>query len=100
MRGKRALYGTEIVADAISKRGRSESLIKQRNEAMVARYYYWAHVKKLKYEECIGNLSLEFYLHERTIIDILIDNSIDISGLVSEKATVQQLKIRFSWFMW
>lgn len=54
------------------KKGRNQSLIQLRNEALCRRYYYWTEIKRLRFDDALQRLSLEeFFLSEERIMCIL-----------------------------
>lgn len=53
-------------------RGRSKSLINNRNEALCRRWYYWTEVQRLRFDDALRILSTqEFFLSEERIMTII-----------------------------
>lgn len=51
---------------------RNSRLVERRNEQIVARYYYWTEVERLRFDDAIRQLAEnEFFLSENVIIKIL-----------------------------
>lgn len=76
-RGQRVL--NNLIFEETNKslrRGRSEEFIRNRNECLLYRYYYYySKINRLRYEDVLEVLSNEFFLASRTITDLLGDNS-------------------------
>nr|WP_304422330.1 transposase [Paramuribaculum intestinale] len=54
------------------KKGRSVSLIKKRDAALVRRYHHWTEVQRLRFDDALRVLSeQEFFLSEQRIIAII-----------------------------
>lgn len=78
MRGSRTLYGNlciETNIDNKPKPGRNIDLIVARNKAIVYRYCFHSINTNKRYELIIALLSKEFFLSERTVIQILLKNN-------------------------
>lgn len=82
-----------------SKRKSSESL-RDRNECMVHRYYYYAYLKKKHYTQCLILLHTEFYLSEPTIINILTQNISLLNEIISWSPTLKDLSDRYDHWQW
>lgn len=53
-------------------RGRNKELIKQRDEALCRRYYYWTEVQRLRFDDALKVLSeKEFFISEERIMAII-----------------------------
>lgn len=56
----------------MGKKGRNRRLIERRNQKIVARYYYWTEVKRLRFDDAVRQMSEnEFFLSEFMIWQIL-----------------------------
>ena len=77
LRGHRtylSLFQSESPAEVLAvpeKRGRSEALVKKRNELLLHRHYFKYKIKRLQYQDGLDQLEDEFFITERTIIDIV-----------------------------
>jgi len=75
-------------------RGRSLELIEKRNKRLIERYYYWSEVKRRRLDDVFIILSQqEFFIHERTILEILRKNNDYLNSLISNKNTSSQLTL-------
>ena len=82
------------------RKGRSEELIKQRDELLSLRFYLYAHIKNESYETTIGKLSKEFFITERVVIDRLRENQEFLDEIFSTKPVVVELKKKAPFFSW
>lgn len=65
------------IAPKAERRGRSEILVERRNELLLHRHFYYYKIKRVQYHIGLQALEQEFFLTERTIVDIVQnDNSI------------------------
>jgi hypothetical protein len=54
------------------QRGRNKELIRQRDEALCRRYYYWTEVQRLRFDDALKVLSeKEFFISEERIMTII-----------------------------
>lgn len=67
-------------------KGRSAELIKQRNDRLVHRFYYWYETKRLRYDDVLRKLSTEeFFISEARIRAIISENSELLDSLFESK---------------
>lgn len=71
-----------------------------RDEALACRYYYHAEIKRLRYDDCLGELEKEFFITASVIMLRLTISHSYLKGLVNEKATVNKLKKKYPFFSW
>lgn len=83
----------------ISK-GRSSSLIQNRNAKLAARFYWYSCIIGLKFSRCLEELEQEFDLSQSRICDLIAESSDIISQLERSDISVQQLKARFPFLSW
>jgi hypothetical protein len=103
VRGQQKIFKPFICEDPnpIKKgRGRSGTLINNRDRKLVLRYYYHTSICKTKYEETINNLVNEFDLAERTITDRLLLNNDTINELMKLHPNKNTLKKEVPYFSW
>lgn len=78
---------------------RQDRLVK-RDRAMTARYYYWAEIKRRRFDDVLRILSdNEFFVGERTIINTLMSEDNFYKELLRSKST-RKLKTMFPGFDW
>lgn len=82
------------------RKGRSKELLAQRDEKLASRFFYYAHIKKLNYEDTINALVDEFDICERVVIDRLKANQTILDELFAEKPPVIKLKRKIPHFVW
>jgi len=57
-------------------KGRSEGLIRKRDEALIERFIYWTETARLRYDDTIKVLSEnEFFISESRVLQILRKNA-------------------------
>lgn len=55
---------------------RDSRLVERRNQQIVARYYYWTEVERLRFDDAVKQLAEnEFFLSEDSIVRILKSSS-------------------------
>ena len=82
-------------------RGRSSELIHLRNNALVARYYYWNDIWEKNYYVVIMNLSLhEFFIAESTIENEINDNEDYLLNLRASNPDIKKLACQYPGFSW
>lgn len=82
LRGHRSTYLSLFTNDASvvsiqptpERRGRSEALVIKRNILLIHRHYYYFKIKQVQYHIGLQNLEAEFFLTERTVVDIVQTN--------------------------
>jgi len=102
MRGERQLY-LPFYCEAeplTAGRGRSDTLIQNRDRKLLLRYYYHTYFTRLKYDDTIHQLITEFDLAERTIIDRLQMNNDLINEIMKARPMVNELKKEVPYFSW
>lgn len=52
-------------------KGRDKQLIRERNEALCRRYYYWTEAQSVRFDRALKILSKEFFLSEERIMAII-----------------------------
>ena len=103
MRGEQALYLPYFCDESDNQptgRGRSNTLILRRDRKLILRYYFHTYFKRLKYDDTIRQLILEFDLAERTITDRLQMNNDQINDLMKARPMVHELKKEVPFFAW
>lgn len=72
----------------------------ERNTLLVHRYYFYGWIKDYKYSRCLQELEREFFLAERTIINLLSVVDSELQNLHRTKPTVKELQAKFPWMNW
>jgi hypothetical protein len=79
---------------------RSERLDK-RNRLVIARFYYWADVKRRRLDDVHKILAdNEFFLDERTIVGILVDYNSDYNKLLDTRPKASKLRALYPGWDW
>lgn len=83
-------------------KGRNIKLVKQRDEALCRRYYYWTEVQRLRFDDALKVLSeKEFFISEERIMSIIRKTGSSLKDIAvrpvpkikKPKLTVQQLQL-------
>lgn len=90
----------KIVVGKTNKKGRNVELIFKRNDCMLYRYYYYSKLMKRRYSDIITLLSNDFFISERTIIDIVSQNSTKLKEIFSESLNDKNLQQKFNHLNW
>lgn len=92
---------TEDVKKGTEKRkGRSELHNRRRNELLICRYYFHIKIVGLQYQNALDLLQLEFFISERTIVDIVQRNIGKLKYLHRLKPDARFFKNKFPWLIW
>ena len=107
LRGNRSVYQTLFKEDKKEedlvipeRKGRNELLIQKRNELLFSRYYYYAKMRCLKYPNVLEALSEELFLSERTIQNILMENSSQLNLIIKARHGTKFFKDKFPYLVW
>lgn len=102
MRGKHALY-EELIPSSIAEQGQKSqrsTFLDERDDALAHRYYYYAHLLRYRYDDCLMALSREFFLTHNVIIQRLGTRTDLIKCLVSEDKQPGELRRLYGWYNW
>lgn len=80
--------------------GRSADLIALRNELLIHRYYYFARIKRMQYQDCLAALEVELFIAERTIINTMNDNRLSLKELSNKKPELHYFKKKYPHLVW
>ena len=108
MRGERtsflSLFENDNVVDSSlpvpERRGRSEELIKERNELLVCRHYYYTRIRELQYKRTLEKLEREVFLSQFTIINIVNANNKLLKAINADKPDVKYFRLKFPFMVW
>lgn len=102
MRGKQALY-EELIPSSVTEQGQKSqrnAFLEERDDALAHRYYYYAHLCRLRYDDCLQALSREFFLTPNVIIQRLTNRTELIRELVKEDKQPGELRRLYGWMSW
>jgi hypothetical protein len=102
MRGQLSLFNnifSESSNQGTKQRPRN-FFLPERNKALVYRYFYWAEIHRLRYEDCLQELENEFYITTTRIITVLSQSNDIISKVTQEQPTLNELQLLFPHFTW
>lgn len=61
----------EVQPAVADRPGRNEDLVRQRDELLLHRYYYYVKIVRRQYQDTLDLLQAEFFLSQRRIVDII-----------------------------
>jgi hypothetical protein len=101
MRGHQTLFN-EIIEESPLRvvKGRSERLDSQRNQCLVERWLYMMKVTGWRYDLMLRMISTDFFLSERTIINVLDENNNLLRSIRNDLPTKKDLEKRWPQFNW
>lgn len=80
---------------------RRSRLISRRNQCLIARFYYWSEIRRLRFDDTIYKLQEEeFFIKKRNIINILKSFGWYLDILVTKCPEAKQLKKDYPGFNW
>ena len=86
---------------ASNGKGRSADLIAERNNQLIARFYFYKYIiSKINFEAIVNVLVTEFSISTHTIYRIITDHSQDVTKLRGDGTTTRQLKKDYPHFNW
>lgn len=102
-RGKQTLYNhlvensLESVSGTKSKRN---ECLEVRRDKMACRFYFHAVIRRLRYDDCLLNLHLEFDLMTNTIVKELEVANDRINELNDNQTTTAELRKMYPFYNW
>jgi hypothetical protein len=103
MRGQQSLFSSlfvETVPKTAQKQRPRNYYQPERNEALVHRYYYHAEMNRLRYDDCIRQLEIEFHITAPRIISVLTECTSIIESVINTKPSIKDLENKFPWYSW
>jgi len=98
-RGKHILYNSLVKTAKPHKKNR-KNYIELRNDALACRYYFHADINRLRYDDCLKELSNEFYISEDTIVRCLLHRVDYIKILSNNTLTTAELRKQYPHYNW
>lgn len=91
------IKGEATKAEPLTRKARVDN----RNHVMIARYYYWTEIRRLRFDDVMKVLSTqEFFVEDRTISNALLDLSAYLDELYKKKMTAKTLKQCYPGWDW
>jgi hypothetical protein len=102
MRGTLTIFKDVFETPPIKKEenGTGRDLLKQRNECLVDRYYFYGKFTDKRYSKILEHLSQEFFLAQITIADLLQDNFEMIDKLRHEQPQKNYFTKKWPHLVW
>lgn len=80
--------------------GKKNVYKEQHRDMLACRYYYHTTICRLRYDDCLVQLSREFGVAPTTVELHLKSRLSAINVMVEERTTAQELKKRYPWYNW
>ncbi|MDQ1770983.1 hypothetical protein GQR60_07375 [Labilibaculum sp. A4] len=91
----------ECEREFIKKETRRSRLIERRNRCLIARYYYWSEIRRLRFDDVLDILQEEeFFIKDRNIMNIINTSNSYLDGLLKNATSPKQLKKEYPTFNW
>lgn len=103
MRGQQSLFQNLFMQESVrtsSKQRPRNFYLPERNEAMIARYYFHAEHNRYRYDDCLSLLEQEFYITSPRIVNVLSDHSARLNDLIASNPTIKELEKKWPHFNW
>lgn len=102
MRGVQAIVG--LFPSSIESKSENKSqrnfYLEQRDDALAARFYYYFHIKRLRYDDCLLSMENEFYITSRVISERVLLKGDRLKDLVAKATTGKQLAKVYPHYKW
>ena len=90
-----------VVNELNNKESRRSRLIERRNRCLIARFYYWTEIKRLRFDDVLNVLQEEeFFIKDRNIMNIINSSNDYLNNLINNSATPRELKKQYPTFNW
>ena len=102
MRGQLSIFENifKKESESSSQQRPRNYFLPERNKALVYRYFYYAEIHRMRYEDCLAVLEQEFYITGTRIITVLTQSSDLIKQVSEEQPNIKKLQLLFPHFMW
>jgi len=103
VRGQQKLFADVFLTPpelTVQRQGRSEELIGQRNECLIARYYYHGKFGEKRYDSILSELQSEFFIEEFTIQKRISENYELLLSLKAQQPTRDFFKKKWPHLVW
>ena len=105
MRGQTSLFKEIFVTtppshDGMARKGRSAKLHADRNECLVARYFYKCHFTEIRYNIIIDQLSKEFFISPVTIPEVLSEYAPKLHALKKQNPDKRYFQQKWPHLVW
>jgi hypothetical protein len=94
-----SLFQPSVTTNPANK-GKKSIFKDERDEALATRYYFYVQIKRLRYDDCLDNLSKDFFLAPSSIHQLIPLKYDFIKQLIADKTTVKQLSKKYPNFSW
>lgn len=82
------------------RRGRSDDLVKKRNESLIDRHFFFVKHKGYNYPKCLDELEKEYFISQYTIALIIQQNNDQLKQLQAQKPAVSYFKKKYAHLNW
>lgn len=103
MRGQQSLFANIFIDTAVKSapKQRPRNFYQpERNEALAHRYYFHIEINRMRFDDCIKQLEMEFHITTPRIIAVLNQCTNEIKRLHELKPSVKELEKKYPWYAW
>lgn len=107
MRGSQAIFASLFndspnltVVSSTLRKGRNDVLVQKRNDCLIHRYYFLVKLEGRQYLAALEQLENEFYISQRTITDIISEESAKLRQLHANKPEAKYFKSIYPHLTW
>lgn len=102
MRGQLSIFQDifKKESQSVPKQRPRNFFLPERNKALVYRYFYYAEIHRLRYEDCLAVLEQEFYITGTRIITVLTESADLIKQVSQDQPHIKELQALFPHLMW
>jgi hypothetical protein len=99
-RGKQILYNRLVPISVKPAQKHRQKLVNRRNDALACRYYFHSNINRLRYDDCLNELSNEFYISTNSIVRCLMLRVDYIKQLSLKGITTAELRKMYPHYNW
>lgn len=82
------------------KKGQRNTQTDRRDSVLAYRFYYWAQVRRKRYDDSLAELEREFFLTSAVVVQRLDQKKDLIKELAANKPGLQELRKILPYFNW
>lgn len=97
MRGYQAIY-LDLFPEYPQKARNSR--IDARDNLLLSRYYYYAHIRGFRFERCLEKLEKEHFISANAIVKRITKHTEVLKSMVAQKITTKILKQQYPHLVW
>ena len=102
LRGQQAViaYFPNSIETKTDQKGHRNVHIDRRDEVLTTRFYFYYHIKRVRYDDILLELEKEFFITPNIVVQRLRLTGPLAKALVKNDTKINQLKKLYPWFNW